>query len=160
MNSDTTTDFWIYPWIHCIDSPQYTACMADSHLPLLAPLMEAHRVFNRAACGQVLKLCCDQLLSDTRTVFLKLGSRRRILKDGAKTICKGAQERKQVPLYLVSLDQLAKRTGGGWMERLPKIKCRSLNWSVLVDILLKQMSAGYYPSGTMELIQFSKVVKL
>lgn len=100
--------------------------------------MEAHRVFNRAACGPALKLCCDQLLSDTRTGFLKLGSRRRILKDGAKTICKGAQERKQVPLYLMSLDQLAKRTGGvdGW-KGFQRSSVGGLNWSVLVDILLK-----------------------
>lgn len=91
--------------------------------------------------------------------FLKLGSRRRILKDGAKTICKGVQERKQVPLYLMSLDQPAKRTGGGWMERLPEIKCRGLNSSVLVNILLKWKSAGYHPSEMMlDLFGSNKVV--
>ena len=43
------------------------------------------------------------------------------LQKGAKTICKGVQERKQVSLYLLSLDWPAKRTGGGWMENLSMI---------------------------------------
>lgn len=39
-----------------------------------------------------------------------------ILSEGARTICERVYERKQVSLYLMSLDQSANRTGGGWME--------------------------------------------
>lgn len=59
----------------------------------------------------------------------------------------------------MSLDQPVKRTGGGWMERLPEIKCGGLNSSVLVDILLKWTSAGYNPSKMMlDLFSRNKVV--
>lgn len=64
----------------------------------------------RRVCGSELKLRCVQLLS-TDSIFWFKSWERGILTEGAKTICNGVQERKQVSLYLVSLDRPANRTG-------------------------------------------------
>lgn len=80
------------------------------------------------ACGPELKLCCVQLLSaaDRQTDSPGLKSwEGGILTEGAKTICRGVQERKQVSLYLMSLEQAAKRTGVDEWKKLSAIICGS-----------------------------------
>lgn len=72
-------------------------------------------------------MCCIQRPTD-RISWPKVKSLEGgILRGNAKAECRGGKERKQLSLYLMSLDQPSKRTGGGWMEKLSEFICGRWN---------------------------------